>query len=198
MSITEILFLALGLSMDAFAAALCKGLAMERLSTKKSLLLGTWFGSFQAAMPLVGWLVAAVFDEYLQSLAHYISAALLAVISIGMFREAREGGAADSSGAAMSVRAMVLVCAATSIDALAAGVTFAFVGVNFGSLSAVPAVLLACAIIGAVTLALTSIGAKAGSIFGARYKSHAQVCGGIILLLLAVMTLIEGLSAQFA
>ena len=184
MSFFSLFLLAVGLSMDAFAVAVCKGLAMKKITVSNAGIVGLWFGGFQALMPLLGYLLAAQFKDSITAYSHWIAFALLSLIGGNMIREAimeKEEEAADS---ALSVRSMLPLAIATSIDALAVGVTFAFLDVRI-----LPSVIL----IGCTTFLLSAAGVKAGSLFGAKYEKKAEILGGIILILLGVKTLLEHL-----
>ena len=184
MSFFSLFLLAVGLSMDAFAVAVCKGLAMKKITVSNAGIVGLWFGGFQALMPLLGYLLAAQFKDSITAYSHWIAFALLTLIGGNMIREAimeKEEEAADS---ALSVRSMLPLAIATSIDALAVGVTFAFLDVRI-----LPSVIL----IGCTTFLLSAAGVKAGSLFGAKYEKKAEILGGIILILLGVKTLLEHL-----
>ena len=184
MSFFSLFLLAVGLSMDAFAVAVCKGLAMKKITVSNAGVVGLWFGGFQALMPLLGYLLAAQFKDSITAYSHWIAFALLSLIGGNMIREAimeKEEEAADS---ALSVRSMLPLAIATSIDALAVGVTFAFLDVR---------ILPSVALIGCTTFLLSAAGVKAGSLFGAKYEKKAEILGGIILILLGVKTLLEHL-----
>ena len=187
MSIAELLFLALGLSMDAVAVAICKGLSMERLSVKDAVLVGGWFGGFQALMPLVGFFLGTQFAGYVRTISHYVAFVLLAAIGINMIREAlskkdKDKDKETDKECSLSVKSMFMMALATSIDALAVGFTFAFLQVPI-----VPAVLT----IGLMTFFLSVAGVKLGNVFGARFQSPAEIIGGAILCLLGVKVLLE-------
>ncbi len=182
MGLIELLLLAVGLSMDAFAVAVCKGLAMEKLSARHMVIVGAWFGGFQALMPTLGYLLGTTFQRYIQSIDHWVAFVLLVFIGANMLRESF--GEAESENASLHWRVMLVMALATSIDALAVGVTFAFLEVDV-----VPAALT----IGAVTFALSALGVKVGSVFGARYRAKAERCGGIILIALGLKILLEHL-----
>ena len=184
MSIWDLFILAVGLSMDAFAVSICKGLAMQKARPQSMALVGMWFGGFQALMPLVGYLVGVQFSGAIEAVDHWIAFGLLAVIGGGMIKEALSKEEEDAGDASLAPKAMVVLALATSIDALAVGVGFAFLNVDI-----VPAV----AFIGAITFVLSAAGVKVGSIFGARYKSKAELLGGGILILLGVKILLEHL-----
>lgn len=183
MSLAELFIIAVGLSMDAFAVAICKGLAMKRSDIRSMAVVGLWFGGFQALMPVIGYLVGAQFREAITAVDHWIAFGLLAVIGGNMIREALSGGEEDED-ASLSPKAMVLLALATSIDALAVGVGFAFLDVN---------ITAAAGFIGAVTFTLSAAGVKVGSVFGAKYKSRAEMAGGVILILMGTKILLEHL-----
>lgn len=182
MGIVELFVLAVGLSMDAFAVSVCKGLSLGKIKAKHMCIAGAWFGGFQALMPLIGYFFGRFFTDVITQYAHWIAFVLLLFIGGKMIKEAcGEGEEVDCS---MSVQAMFLLAVATSIDALAVGVTFAFLNV---------AIIPAITFIGVVTFICSAVGVKIGSIFGAKYKSKAEICGGVILILIGVKILIEGL-----
>ncbi len=182
MDTLEILFLAAALSMDALAVAVCKGLALPRLRLKHCLIVGAWFGCFQALMPLLGWRLGTTFAAAAAKVDHWIVFALLSLIGINMVRESQaEDAPLDESLAPFN---MLLLALATSIDALAAGCTFAFLGAD-----PVPASLL----IGACTFLLSGIGVKLGSFFGGRFRGWAELAGGVVLILLGLRILLQHL-----
>ena len=183
MGIGELFILAIGLSMDAFAVAVCKGLAMERISLKNAGIVGLWFGGFQALMPLIGYLLGYSFSDAIQSVDHWIAFALLGLIGLNMIKESRSCETEETCGC-MAFKEMFTMAVATSIDALAVGITFAFLTVDI-----VPAVSM----IGVTTFILSMVGVKVGSVFGAKYKSKAELAGGIILILLGTKILLEHL-----
>ena len=180
----ELFFVAVGLSMDAFAVAVCKGLTMKKVTLKKSLTVGLYFGIFQAIMPLIGYLVGIQFETQIKSIDHWIAFGLLAVIGINMIigalKPEDEGGCCEN----ISPKSMIPLAFATSIDALAVGVTLAFLNTSI-----VPAV----SFIGITTLLLSVIGVKIGNIFGSKFKSKAEFLGGIVLLLIGTKVLLEHL-----
>ena len=187
MNIIEIVLLAVSLSMDAFAVALCNGLAMQKLKIKSCLIVGAWFGAFQALMPLLGFLLGSTFADKITSIDHWIAFVLLALIGGNMIKEAfdkKEEKADDS----LDVKNMLVMAIATSIDALAVGVSFAFTEFN-------PSwyVYIAFALIGIITFTISAVGVKIGNIFGTRYKSKAEFAGGVILICLGLKILLEGL-----
>ncbi len=184
MGVLELLFLAAGLSMDAFAVSVCKGLSLGRIKIGDMTAAGAWFGGFQALMPLLGYFLGIGFSGIVSRFSHWIAFILLSMIGGNMIKEAFGKDEDDLGGSITDVKTMFLLAVATSIDALAVGVTFAFLEVKI-----IPAVLL----IGVVTFLLSAFGIKIGSIFGAKYKSKAELLGGIILVLLGVKILLEGL-----
>ncbi len=185
MGFFEVVMIALGLSMDAFAVAVCKGLATKKFSAKTMLWVGVWFGAFQAAMPLIGYFLGSRFEKYIVSFDHWIAFVLLGIIGINMIRESFEceEEACDDT----SFSTMFLLAVATSIDALAVGISFAFL--QGASVSIYTAVLL----IGTITLALSAVGFVVGNRFGAKYKSRAELAGGVILILMGLKILLEHL-----
>lgn len=183
MSLFTLFVTAVGLSMDAFAVSICKGLAMKKLSWKKALIIGLWFGGFQALMPSVGYLLGSRFEKYVTSIDHWIAFALLALIGINMIRESLSGEE-ENANDAVDFKTMLLLAIATSIDALAVGVTYAFLQVQIA-----PAV----SFIGIITFSLSIIGVKIGNVFGLKYKTKAEIAGGIILLLMGTKILLEHL-----
>lgn len=172
---------AVGLSMDAFAVSVCKGLSVRRVQPKHMGLAGLYFGGFQALMPLIGYLLGINFQSLIERFDHWIAFVLLSLIGISMIREARS---CDELNDDFSLRAMLPLAVATSIDALAVGVTFAFLAVDI-----VPAVLL----IGCITFVLSGLGVKVGNVFGAKYRAGAELAGGIILILMGIKILLEHL-----
>ena len=182
MGLWELFVIALGLSMDAFAVSICKGLSVQRCSIKHMLICGLYFGLFQGAMPLIGYLLGSQFESLVTAVAPYIAFALLAMIGYNMIREAREDEEAVNDD--FSVKAMIPLAVATSIDALAIGVSFAFLQVNI-----IPAV----SFIGVTTFVCCMIGVKVGSIFGSKYKSGAEFFGGLVLILMGFKILMEHL-----
>lgn len=186
MGIVEIISIAIGLAMDAFAVAICKGLALGRLKPSHYIIIGVWFGGFQALMPLIGWLLGSTFSSYIDRFDNWIAFALLLIIGVNMIREAF--GEEEKCEADLSFMAMLVLAVATSIDALTVGVTFAFYKMN---------IFLTIFIIGGITFAISALGVKIGNIFGTRYKKKAEIAGGSILIVLALKFLIEGLTSVF-
>ncbi len=169
--------------MDAFAVAVCKGLAMGRAGLREMTAVGLWFGGFQALMPALGYLLGTTFQQYIASVDHWIAFGLLAFIGANMLREALSGEDGGDS-ASLHWRVMLVMAVATSIDALAVGVTFAFLEVRAG---------LAAGAIGVTTFLLSAAGVRVGSVFGARWRRRAQALGGGILILLGARILLEHL-----
>jgi putative Mn2+ efflux pump MntP len=182
-SVIELIILAAGLAMDAFAVSICKGLSVRKYRKGQSVTAGLYFGGFQALMPVIGWLLGRQFESLIKSVDHWIAFALLALIGANMIRESFKKDDENVNGS-FTPRVMLPLAVATSIDALAVGVVFAFEEVKI-----VPAVL----IIGAVTFALSVIGVVIGNRFGAKYNKRAEIAGGVILILLGGKILLEGL-----
>lgn len=182
MKIWELFMIAFGLSMDAFAVSICKGLSAEKLKPRHMLITGAYFGGFQALMPLIGYWLGSNFQTLISSVDHWIAFALLFLIGINMIREAM--GNAERLDASFSFKSMLPLAVATSIDALAVGITFAFLNVQI-----IPAVSL----IGAITFVLSAAGVKIGNIFGTRYKQTSELIGGIVLILMGLKILLEHL-----
>lgn len=183
MGLIELFLIAVGLSMDAFAVSVCKGLAMPKCTFKKAAIVGLWFGGFQALMPAIGYILGAQFQETIASIDHWIAFVLLALIGGNMIREALDNDE-EEADASLDVKTMFLLAVATSIDALAIGITFAFLKVNI-----IPAVCF----IGSVTFIISFAGVKIGNVFGVRYKNKAEIVGGVILILLGLKILLEHL-----
>ena len=185
MTIGELLLLAVGLSMDAFAVSVCKGLATPHSSAKASALCGVWFGGFQGLMPLIGFFLGSLFAEAISSVDHWVACGLLAIIGLNMLKEARECSDCQESDGDLSVKTMFILAVATSIDALAVGISLAMAGTEN--------IFLAVGLIGLMTFLLSALGVKIGSVFGSRYEKKAQVAGGVILIVLGVKILLEHL-----
>ena len=184
MGIIELVILSIGLAMDAFAVAVCKGLSMKKMSWKKGLIIGLYFGFFQAFMPLIGYLLGINFQEKIQSVDHWIAFKLLGIIGLNIVKEAnsKETEIANDS---IKFKDMVILAIATSIDALAIGITFAFLKVN---------VIFAIILIGVITFGISVVGVKIGNLFGCKYEKKAELAGGLILILLGIKILIEHLN----
>lgn len=189
MTILDIVLLAISLSMDAFAVSLCKGLAMDKLKIRHCLIVGAWFGSFQALMPLLGYLLGSTFADKITSIDHWIAFVLLLIIGANMIKEAlSKKDDEESVNGSLGFKTMFVMAVATSIDALAVGVSFAFTEFENNYF-----VYIAFALIGLITFSISAVGVKVGNIFGTKYKSKAELAGGIILILLGLKILLEGL-----
>ena len=186
MGIIELLLIAVSLSMDAFAVAVCKGLAMKKVSLKEPCIVGAWFGGFQALLPAIGFFLGAAFEKYITPIDHWVAFGLLGIIGANMIKEALSKDE-EEPDASLGARGMFIMAVATSIDALAVGITFAFLIDGVGHL------IFAFAAIGVTTFILSAIGVKVGNIFGVKYKSKAELVGGVILILLGVKILLEHL-----
>ncbi len=187
MGIGDLLLLAVGVSMDAFAVSICKGLAVKNVGMKEKLTCGAWFGGFQALMPLIGFFLGALFAEAISAFDHWVAFALLALIGANMLREAfgKDEECCQEGGGDMSAKTMFVMAVATSIDALAVGISLAMAGdVN---------IMLAVLLIGLTTFAFSAVGVHIGSIFGSRFEKKAEALGGIILILLGAKILLEHL-----
>ena len=187
MGIGELLLLAVGLSMDAFAVSICKGLSVKRARLKEMATCGAWFGGFQALMPLIGFFMGALFYNAISAFDHWIAFGLLALIGANMLREAfsKEEECEDCQGADFSFKTMLVMAIATSIDALAVGISLAMAGdVN---------IFLAVALIGVITFGMSAAGVKIGNVFDSKFEKKAEILGGVILVLLGVKILLEHL-----
>lgn len=188
MGILELLLLAVGVSMDAFAVSICKGLAMKKATAKASLTCGIWFGGFQALMPAIGFFLGTLFADAIQAIDHWVAFILLAIIGINMLKEAFEkddGCCCEEHNADLSAKTMFVMAVATSIDALAVGISLAMAGgVN---------IYAAALMIGLCTCTFSTAGVKIGNIFGSRFEKKAQIAGGVILILIGLNILLEHL-----
>lgn len=182
MGIAELFIIAAGLSMDAFAVSICKGLSLGKIRVRHMCIAGAWFGGFQALMPAIGYILGSTFADLITRWDHWIAFLLLAVIGGNMVKESF--GEEETMDSSMTAKTMFLLAVATSIDALAVGVTFAFLKVN---------IVLAVLLIGCVTFICSAAGVKIGSIFGTKYKSRAELFGGIVLILIGCKILLEGI-----
>ena len=193
MGIIELLFLAVGLSMDAFAVAVCKGLAMPKINFKKAAICGLWFGGFQALMPFIGYILGVQFAGYVESITPWIAFVLLVLIGGNMLKEALSNDE-EEADANVDVKTMFLLAVATSIDALAVGVTFACVPVSvLPRMGSFINTFIGVIIIGMTTFALSCVGVKIGNVFGTKYKNKAEMVGGIILICIGIKILLEHL-----
>lgn len=188
MSFWEIFLLGVGLAMDAFAVSICKGLGMSKVNGKQCLVIGLFFGGFQALMPFLGWFLGSTFAEKIKVIDHWIAFVLLGYIGIKMIADAikewKEETKVEEMDAPLDIKEMFLLAIATSIDALAVGITFSFLDV---------AIAFACTIIGVVTFVISCGGVFVGNIFGERYKAKAQIIGGVILVVLGLRILLTHL-----
>ena len=184
MSLLELFLLAVGLSMDAFAVSVCKGLSVDRIRPRHALICGAYFGVFQALMPTLGYLLGVRFQGLIERVDHWIAFVLLVLIGVNMLREAFGKEEAESVDASFGFKTMLMLAVATSIDALAVGVTFAFLQVRI-----VPAVCF----IGATTFVISAVGVKIGNLFGLRWRKPAEIVGGVILIGIGIKILVEHL-----
>ncbi len=180
MNIFTLLTLSMGLSMDAFAVSVCKGLAMKKICIKNTLIVGAWFGCFQGLMPLIGYVLGIQFKDSITSIDHWIAFLLLSLIGISMIKESFSKDECEDDS--LNFKTMIILAIATSIDALAVGITFAFLEVN---------IIIAVLIIGITTFAISMSGVKLGNVFGLKYKARAEMLGGIILIALGIKILLE-------
>ncbi|MBR4110549.1 MAG: manganese efflux pump [Clostridia bacterium] len=183
MGILEILLIAVGLAMDAFAVSVCKGLSLKQMEWKKAVIVGLYFGVFQALMPAIGYFLGTTFESLVTQIDHWIAFVLLGFIGINMLKEAFDKDNEESNDK-VDLKTMLVLAIATSIDALAVGITFAFLKVNM---------LLATLLIGIITFGLSIIGVKIGNKFGNKYEKKAEATGGIILILMGIKILFEHL-----
>ena len=188
MGFVELFLIGVGLSMDAFAVSICKGLGMKRLNMGQALVIGLFFGGFQALMPLIGWALGTQLADFITPIDHWIAFILLALIGGKMlfdaFRGDDEGEVGEPKDTRLDLKELLMLAIATSIDALAVGITFAFLGVN---------IVLAIAVIGVTTFALSVVGVAVGHAFGARYEKGATIAGGIVLILIGFFSSTWGL-----
>lgn len=184
MSIVSLFLIAVGLSMDAFAVSVCKGLSLTEMKWKYAVLAGLYFGGFQALMPLIGYILGVQFQDYITSIDHWIAFVLLGLIGLNMLKEARQKDDCFEPNASFDVKTMTMLAVATSIDALAVGITFAFLKVH---------ILAAVLFIGLITFCFSAAGIKIGNLFGMKYQAKAEAVGGIILILMGFKILLEHL-----
>lgn len=184
MSLLELFITAVALAMDAFAVAICKGLTVEKVKLRHAVITGVWFGGFQMLMPLLGYLCASMFSENITNFDHWVAFFLLVAIGISMIAEAFKKDEEKKETNPFSFMTMLIMSVATSVDALAVGITFAFLDVN---------IWVATALIGATTFILSAVGVKVGNVFGAGKKNIAEIAGGVILILLGVKILLQHL-----
>lgn len=184
MSIIELFLIAVGLSMDAFAVSICKGLATKKVTIKQMAIAGIWFGGFQGLMPAIGYFLGSRFANAISKYDHWVAFILLAIIGGNMIKEALSNEEEEEGNDSFAVKTMFVMAIATSIDALAVGVTFAFLSVN---------ILMAVTFIGITTFVFSFAGVKLGSVFGDKYEKKAELLGGVILVLLGLKILLEHL-----
>lgn len=186
MGFFELMMLAVGLSMDAFAVSICKGLSMKKAGIKEGAICGIWFGGFQALMPVIGFFLGTLFAKQIEAFDHWVAFILLALIGANMLKEAfSKCDCCEEQNADLSVKTMFVMAVATSIDALAVGISLAMAGnVN---------IWIAMALIGLVTFVMCTAGVKIGNVFGSRYEKKAEAAGGIILIFLGLKILLEHL-----
>ena len=184
MGTIEIILIAVSLAMDAFAVSICKGLSMKKMDWKKAIIIGLYFGIFQGGMPLIGYLLGVGFEESIKFIDHWIAFGLLVFIGGNMIKEALSKNDEDEVDDSVDFKTMIVLAIATSIDALAVGVTFAFLNVN---------ILLAVALIGIITFVISCIGVKLGNVFGDKYEKKAELAGGVVLVLIGLKILLEHL-----
>lgn len=190
MGLIELIFLAVGLSMDAFAVSICKGLSAGKTTIKESMICGIWFGGFQGLMPLIGFLLGSTFEKIINRVAPWLAFILLAIIGINMLREAFSKEEEEAKPE-FDIKTMFMMAIATSIDALAVGITFVAVPVKVIDASHIANTGLACAMIAMITFIISSVGVRVGSIFGERYKSGSEALGGIVLIIIGLKILLE-------
>ena len=193
MGFGELMLLAVGVSMDAFAVSICKGLAMKKATLKEGLTCGFWFGGFQAIMPLIGFFLGTLFADAIEAVDHWVAFVLLAFIGVNMLKEAFENDECEccaDANADLSPKTMFVMAVATSIDALAVGISLAMAGLPvFG----MDGIFVAVVLIGLCTCAFSTAGVKIGNVFGGRFEKKAQIAGGVILVLLGLKILLEHL-----
>lgn len=187
MGIFELLIIAIVLSLDAFAVSVCKGLATQNIKTRHLISAGLWFGGFQALMPTIGYFLGAAFESYITSIDHWVAFILLSLIGVNMIKESFGDAEENSANDSFSAKTMLVMAVATSIDALAVGITFAF------TVETVRHLIFAVSSIGVITFIFSATGVKLGSIFGTKYNKKATFTGGVILIILGLKLLLEGL-----
>ncbi|MBP3708201.1 MAG: manganese efflux pump [Clostridia bacterium] len=183
MSLIEIIVLSIGLAMDAFAVSICKGLSMKKMNWKNAIIIALYFGLFQALMPVLGYFLGTTFEHIVTNIDHWIAFILLGSIGGNMIKESFDGED-DKKNDSVDFKTMVVLAIATSIDALAVGITFAFLQVN---------ILVAVALIGIITFSISLLGVKVGNRFGDKFQNKAELAGGVILIILGLKILLEHL-----
>lgn len=191
MGLIELLLLSVGLAMDAFAVSICKGLSAGKVSFKNAACCGSWFGLFQGIMPLIGYLLGSAFAGIIDRFSGWVAFIILAIIGGNMIREGLSGEEEESAD--FSLKAMFPLAVATSIDALAVGVTFVAIPVDILNTSALINTVFAVCVIGIITFAISAAGTYIGGIFGTKYRKPAIICGGLILILIGIKSLIQSL-----
>lgn len=181
MTLLEILLIAIGLAMDAFAVSICKGISLKKMNWKKAIIVALYFGIFQALMPVIGYILGSAFEVFVTKIDHWIAFALLAFIGVNMLKDAFTNNT-DNLNENVDFKTMIILAIATSIDALAVGITFAFLQVN---------IAISSVIIGIVTFIISIIGVKIGNKFGDKYERKAEVVGGFILIFMGIKILLE-------
>ena len=184
MELISIILIGVGLAMDAFAVAVCKGLSMKKLEWKKAIIIAVYFGIFQAGMPVIGYFLGTAFESFVTQVDHWIAFILLSIIGINMIKEAF-GCDCENTNDKVDFKTMIVLAIATSIDALAIGITFAFLKTD---------ITLAAIVIGVITFILSLIGVKIGNKFGNKYQKNAEIFGGIVLILIGIKILLEHLA----
>ena len=184
MGIIEIIVISIGLAMDAFAVSICKGLSMKKMNYKNAIIIALYFGIFQALMPVIGYFLGIGFEHIITEIDHWIAFILLALIGLNMIRESYKKDD-DERNDSVNFKTMIILAIATSIDALAVGITFAFLKVSL---------ILSISLIGTITFAISFIGVKIGNVFGDKYEKKAEIFGGVILILLGIKILLEHLN----
>ena len=193
MGFGELMLLAVGVSMDAFAVSICKGLAMKKATLKEGLTCGLWFGGFQAIMPLIGFFLGTLFADAIEAVDHWVAFILLGIIGFNMLKEAFEKQdccCCENADADLSVKTMFVMAVATSIDALAVGISLAMAGLPVWGIDGIFAAVI---LIGLCTCCFSTAGVKIGNVFGGRFEKKAQIAGGVILILLGLKILLEHL-----
>lgn len=183
MGVIELILISIGLAMDAFAVSICKGLSMKKMDWKKAIIIGLYFGGFQGLMPLVGYFLGIRFESVVTNIDHWIAFVLLSIIGGNMIKESR-AVETENCNDDICFKTMIMLAVATSIDALAIGITFAFLSVN---------IVLAISMIGIITFIISTIGVKIGNVFGDKYENKAELLGGVILVVLGIKILLEHL-----
>lgn len=186
MGLIDVFFIGIGLSMDAFAVSICKGLKMKVIDLKQALVIAVFFGGFQALMPLIGYGLSVNFVDYINKYSHWVAFALLLIIGINMIRESAEDECEECGNSRLDIKELFMLAVATSIDALAVGITFGTMGDKMNTSIATSVIM-----IGITTFIIALGGVVIGNIFGAKYKSKAEIAGGVILILIGIKVVVE-------